>query len=412
MANQLVIYLKDINTFNADWVFTQANGELVTVADTGSISDLAEKNKHAISDASHIICIIKADLIHFSYLDIPAKNKQRALQAIPFALEDLLADDIELMHFAIGKASQNIYPVASIKHDTLKTILQTLEDAGIKPDQLYPDILCLPRPDKSWNILQHNNTIGLHLNSGDLIHTDKDTLPVILQSLKKQDTEESHPEHINFWTDESDTPAELELPDNTELKQVTYQHSPLSLFCSNLQSEQLVNLLQGAYQVVNQSKQWWKPWRLAASLAAAAIILELVSGSISLNKLEKQNAAIDSEIIKLYKQTFPGSKRIVNARVQMENKLKKLRKSNGKADYSFADILIDIAPVIKNSANTTIQGINFHNQKLEIQLVLDKISTAESLKKQLNNLKNIKAELLSASSEAKQVNARIKLEAI
>lgn len=412
MANQLVIYLKDIDTLSADWAFTQANGELVTVTDTGLISELAEKNKHAVSEASHIICIIKADLIHFSCLSVPAKNKQRALQAIPFALEDQLADDIELMHFAIGKASQNIYPVASIKHDTLKTVLQNLAEAGIKPDQLYPDILCLPRPEKNWNIFQHNHSIGLHLNTGDLIHTDKNTLPVILQGLKKQDTEETHPDHINFWTDETDATSDLELPDDIELNRISYQKSPLSLFCSNLQSEQLVNLLQGTYQVVNQSKQWWKPWRLAASLAAAAIVLELVSGSISLNKLEQQNAVIDSEIIKLYKQSFPGSKKIVNARVQMENKLKKLRKSNGKADYSFTDILIDIAPIIKNSANTSIQGINFHNQKLEIQLVLDKISTAESLKKQLDNLKNIKAELLSASSEDKQVNARIKLEAI
>ena len=412
MANQLVIYLKNINTLDADWVFTQADGELATVVDTGTINELVEKNKHAINDASHITCIIKSDLIHFSSLNIPAKNKQRALQAIPFALEDILADDIELMHFAIGKASQNIFPVASIKQETLEAILHSLEASGIRADQLYADILCLPKPDDSWNIFSHNNEVSLHLNNGDLIHADKDTLPIILQSLSDNQSELALPEHINLWSDEANELPEITLPDDTQIKQVNYSNSPLSLFSSNLKGEQLVNLLQGKYQVVNQSKQWWKPWQLAASLAAAVIVLELVTGSISLHKLETKNAIIDSEIIDIYKKSFPGSKKIVNARVQMENKLKKLRKSSGKADYSFTDILVDAAPIIKNTANTTIQSINFHNNKMEIQLVLDKLSTAEALKKQLNNLKNIKAELLSASSEAKQVNARIKLEAI
>jgi len=417
MANQLVIYLKgnntqDINMHDLDWVFTQADGELATVVDSGSMAELVEKNKHAINDASHIICIIKSDLIHFSCLDIPSKNKQRALQAIPFALEDLLADDIELMHFAIGKPKQSIYPVASIKHDALNLILQNLQASGIRPDQLYADILCLPKADNNWNIFSHDNAVSVHLNSGDLIHADKDSLPFILQTLKNQNTELSNPEVINVWSEVSNDLPELELPEGAQLNQQTYSNSPLSLFCANLNNEQQLNLLQGKYQVVNQSKQWWKPWRLAASLAAAVIVLELVTGSISLHRLEEKNAIIDSEIINIYKKSFPGSKKIVNARVQMENKLKKLRKSNGKADYTFTDILVDIAPIIKNSANTTIQGVNYHNNKMEIQLVLDKLSTAESLKKQLNNLKNIKAELLSASTEAKQVNARIKLEAI
>jgi len=411
MANQLVIYLKDINTLSADWVFTQQNGELATVVDSGTISELTEKNKHAISDTSHVICIIKSGLIHYSLIDIPAKSKQRALQAIPFALEDILADDIELMHFATTKPVQNIYPVISIKHETLKLILQNLEMAGLKPDQIYPDILCLPKPDNNWNIFQHGNDISLHLTNGDLIHADNDSLPMILKSLNQQ-TAEQLPDCVKLWTDENSDLPDTNFLNETATESVLYSNSPLSLFCNNLQKTQAVNLLQGSYQVVNQSKQWWKPWKLAASLAAAVIILELITGSITLHRLESRNANIDSEIIKLYKKSFPGSKKIINARVQMENKLKKLRKSNGKTDYSFTDILNDIAPILQRSASTTIQGINFHNQKMEIQLILDKLSAAEELKKQLNALKNIKAELLSASSEGKQVNARIKLEAI
>ncbi|MCK5336262.1 MAG: hypothetical protein KAQ67_08865, partial [Gammaproteobacteria bacterium] len=134
MATQLVIYLKDISSLNADWVFTSQSNEITTPVNSGTIAEFAEKNKNNILSAQLITCIINAELIHFSYQNIPAKNKQRALQAIPFALEEQLAEDIELLHFATTSAENNIYPVAAIKHELLQNLLNKLKEHGIQPD--------------------------------------------------------------------------------------------------------------------------------------------------------------------------------------------------------------------------------------------------------------------------------------
>jgi len=414
MADQLLIYLHDNQTLDADWVFIQPNGEASSVIESGTLSELAEKNKNALADASYINCIINAELVSYSEINIPAKNRQRALQAIPFALEDQLAEDIDQLHFAIGKASDNSYPVISIAHHSLKDLLEKCQPAGINIDAMYVDILSLPdntQSENNWTVLQSNSKASILTTDGDLINADSDSLPVFFASLIQQKVE-NLPDTVNYYHEDNSEAEELALAEEVSLKKICYKQTPLMLFSSQLSNPSMLNILQGSYQVTRESNQWWRPWKTAAIIAAVALGLHIISGGINLNQLQQENKLIEKEITHIYKKSFPRSKKIVNARVQMENKLKQLKKSSGKTDYSFSDILLDTAPLIKQTAGVEMQGISYHNRKLELQLTLDKLSTAEALKNKLNKLSRVKAELLSASSEAKQVNARIRLESL
>ena len=414
MADQLLIYLHDNQALNADLVFIQANGEATSVIESGPLHELAEKNKNALTQSSRISCIINAELVSYSEINIPAKNRQRALQAIPFALEDQLAEDIDQLHFAIGKASDNTYPVVSMANQSLKNLLEKCQHAGINIDAIYIDILSLAddlQADNSWAVLQSDNKASILTSNGDVINADTGSLSVFFDSLIQQKADDL-PVAVNYYHEENSETATLALPEEVSLKHISYKQTPLMLFSSQISEPSMLNILQGPYQVVRESNQWWRPWKAAAIITAVALVLHLLSGGLKLNRLQQENQQVQAEINRIYKKSFPRSKKIVNARVQMENKLKQLKKSSGKSDYSFADILLDSAPVIKQTAGAEMQGINYHNRKLELQLTLDKLSTAEALKSQLNKLARVKAELISASSEAKQVNARIRLEAL
>lgn len=414
MAEQLIIYIKDLSSLNADWIFSSQNGKINTPLNSGTLTELIEKNKNSVLSVSKIICIIAAKNIHLSYQNIPAKNKQRALQAIPFALEEQLAEDIDLLHFATGQADKNIYPVAAIKHETVEALLNKLSEYNIKPHALYVDINCLQKSNNSWNVLHHADEISIDQHKNSIINTDLDLFSVSINQLLQQLDTADLPETIHIWSD-GET-EELVLPDEiSESIQVIkheYKTSPIGLFSKSLTDNGLINLLQGPYKVISRSSNSWKVWKAAAILSAIAITLELFSGVIVLNDLEIENKLISTEINRLYKKSFPQSKRIVNARVQMENKLKQLRKSKGKTSSSFIDLLAASSAIIQQTNNLTIQAINFSNNRLELQFTIDKLSNVESLKNQLNQLPNIKSEILSSSSESKSVNAKITVEAI
>lgn len=414
MAEQLIIYLKDLTSLDADWIFSSQNGEINTPLNSGSLTELIEKNKNSVLSASKIICIIPAKNIHLSYQNIPAKNKQRALQAIPFALEEQLAEDIDLLHFATDHANKNIYPVAAIKHETIEALLNKLSEHNIKAHALYVDINCLQKTNNSWNVLHHADEISIDQHKTSVINTDLDLFSVSINQLLQQLDTADLPEAIHIWSDSEAEELVLpdEVPESIKVIRHEYKMSPISLFSKSLTHNGLINLLQGPYKVISRSSNSWKAWKAVAILAAIAITLELFSGVIALNGLESENKLISTEINRLYKKSFPQSKRIVNARVQMENKLKQLRKSNGKDSSSFIDLLAASSAIIQQTNNLTIQAINFSNNRLELQFSIDKLSNVESLKNQLNQLPNIKSEILSSSSESKSVNAKIIVEAI
>lgn len=140
------------------------------------------------------------------------------------------------------------------------------------------------------------------------------------------------------------------------------------------------------------------------------LIVKLVTGIIELNNLKQENRLLDAEIESIYKRSFPGSKRIVNARVQMENKLKALRKGSSSSEQNLIDMLAAATPIFSKASNIEFESINFRNKRVEIDLLTDNISSLDDLKSRLSKLKNIKAEMLSATSADKQVKGRIRLE--
>jgi len=409
MPQQLIIYIKDISTLDADWVFCSPTGEISSPISSGSVSELAEKNN--LGGALTIRCVLNSDYLHFSYQSVPAKNKQRALQAIPFALEEQLAEDIEELHFATDIPVNNIYPTAVIQHKLLEELLSSLSAFNIQPSAVYADINCLPQTTGSWNILCTDNGISINPFTDSVIHCDADSFSIILPRLLQQTDNDILPDNINIWSKTEITLPE-DMPAEITITQQSFSHSELSLFLEALNSRSAVNLLQGRYKVISQNTEWWKPWRLAAALAATAFCLQLLSGGLSLNRLQTENKQLEHQINKIYKQTFPRSKRIVNARVQMENKLKKLRKGSGKSDFGFTDLLIVTSPILQQTADIEIQTMDFNNNKLELNVSTNRLANIESLKSRLNQLGQIKAELLSSSSKAKLVNAKIRIEAL
>ena len=79
---------------------------------------------------------------------LPLKAQAKIQQALPFALEEYLADDVEELHFAAGgRRESGRMPVSIISRDKLKDYLGVLADAGLHPDVLMAEsygLACIP----------------------------------------------------------------------------------------------------------------------------------------------------------------------------------------------------------------------------------------------------------------------------
>ena len=408
MADTLLIHYNPALPDNATWSLVNAAGEMTTMLSHGALKDAA-----SIAEKHKTIVLLDSTDIYIDSVKLPIKNQQKLLRAIPFALEETIADEIDDLHFVAGKTSSDgRTPVAAIRHETLKKILDNLKASAINPVALIPDSLCLTANSSQWAILLQGERCKLQFNSFDAGEFDRDTLPLLLKSELQQE-ERKQPEKIIVFKadgDESDTQGiSNAITDDIELINVSYNVHPLVVFCGQYKHALPLNLLQNDYKPEQKTNVNWQRWRLAASLSAIWICINLGMAGVQYNAFQDSNKKLQIKIDNIYKKAFPQSKRIVNARVQMEQKLDEL-KGVGKSapSSSLITLLSNSSSALSSEKSITIQAINYRNNTVDIEITGANLQNIEQLNKKLNNA-SLSAEIVSSSSEKDKVKGNIRI---
>jgi len=115
---------------------------------------------------------------------------------------------------------------------------------------------------------------------------------------------------------------------------------------------------------------------------------------------------------KIYKTSFPKSRKINNARRQMEQKLKALKSNSGTASNGLLFILHKSFNSLNQEAkDVTFQSITYRNNRMDIGLDSKNLQAIETLNKKLNSNDEIKSEISSSSSENNKVKGNLRIEA-
>ncbi|MBX3593286.1 type II secretion system protein GspL [Sphingomonas sp.] len=81
-------------------------------------------------------------------VDLPLASHARRLAALPFAIEDRIADPIESVHVALGaQVGPKRYLAAVVSHARMREWVELAQAAGLDHAAMVPDPLALPVPD-------------------------------------------------------------------------------------------------------------------------------------------------------------------------------------------------------------------------------------------------------------------------
>ena len=406
MASTLLLHYDPATPGQATWSHVNNQGELTSRITTGSLDDAA-----VVAEQHKVTVLLDSTSIHLNHVQLPTSNRSKMLRAIPYALEDQLAEDIEDFHFIIGKTDPHYgTPVAGIRQDTIESLLGEFSQAGISIDAVIPDAICSPAAPDQWTVLFHAGKALVQFEA--LIGTviDAANLPLLLQaSISKA---ENKPERIVFFylDGEEPDPSTEEIDADIEIVKVAYNTHPLVVFCGEFGKAKSLNLLQGKYKPKRRSTSQWYRWRLAASLAAVWLVLYFGINLFELNRLTTRNLELGLQIERIYKKSFPESKRIINPRVQMEQKLNELRSGGGPQGSQFLTLLSQSASVISDQKDIKVESIDFRNNRMDIGLTGTNLQSVETLNKQLSTNSDLKTEITSATSEKNIVKGSIRLQ--
>lgn len=391
MSEVLLIRLGSVAGDVIPWlVWSDTEQEVIAsgeVDDAAALSTLAERGEHR-----EVRVLVPASDLTLKTVTLPGKLSRQLLSALPFMLEEDLAQDVEDLFFAIGnKTTVDDKPaveVAIVARGLLETWQRWLSDAGLHSTVMLPDALCLPDHEgvtgielnQQW-LVRHQ---GWHCNSvDDGWFEDYLGLAAAHHVAESVDDSEQETEALVF---NSYSPCDKDIKDLTVVEQSA--ELPLELLLKHSAGIDF-NLMQGEYSQKKEGSKTWGIWRQAAIVAGVAILLQLTfRGSIAwqLNgELEAEKATFVSQ----YRKAFPNETRTRTALMerQLKNKLKSAQSGEG-GDSGFLVMLDQVAPVFKSTQGITPNSIKFDSKRSELRLQAtgDGFQSFEKFKSAVENL--------------------------
>ncbi|EQD43719.1 General secretion pathway L, partial [mine drainage metagenome] len=207
--------------------------------------------------------------ITFTEVRLPVRSRRRWAEAIPFVLEDLLATDVEELHFAHGEPNPaGLLPVAIVDRNRMADWMAALEASGIRPDVLWPDIVLVPWIPGRWSLAREKNRITLRWGREQGCTLEDPLAEAVFKRLWAASPADSRPREIVFYG-AADDPFLLNIRSEPGREMVTWTLGEPS--ASEEASRGPVtgfNLLQGAWAPGHHRQETWTRWKPSVFLAA------------------------------------------------------------------------------------------------------------------------------------------------
>src|SRR5215470_13654416 len=146
MADWLLLRLPRVRAGDpqaeASWILADARGNAISAPQTGPLELAAQR-----AAGRHICVVVPGTDVLLTEPELPVKAGAKLQQIVPYALEEQLAEDIDELHFAIGKrvGDAPTTPVAVVALSLMDEWTSTLKAAGLVPESMYVESDLLPQ---------------------------------------------------------------------------------------------------------------------------------------------------------------------------------------------------------------------------------------------------------------------------
>lgn len=401
MPDTLLIRFAPDDMETVTWLRLDADGQPASELQAGLVEQAT-----AGAEGCRVVVLIPGTDVTFTEAEVPTQSRQRVQRAVPFALEDQLADEIEDLHFVIGpRTDSGAYPVAVVRREKMDAWLAALMSADLNPQLMLPDVLSVPLVAGGWSLLLDSDIAVLRNGPWSGYAMEADLLPALIQIAADDD---ETPDAIHCYTC---TPVRSSILDAIRIIDEGCEEDVMQVLASGYTGSEPMNLLQGDYSRSEQLSRLLKPWRASAALLVAGIVLYLAQLGIEYAQLEKVRTALATEMEQVYRGAFPDSRKVVNPAVQMKQKLAALLGEQGKGGTGFLTLLSKAGSVLHIEKGIEISGASFRDGRLDVEVQATDLQTLDRLKQQLIAKGGMKVEIQSATASAgSRVQGRLRIQ--
>jgi general secretion pathway protein L len=419
MAEFLVIRLPADAREMATWIAVDDSGMRRHTMVTGQLEE-AQKD---IGDRAVIVLVPAAETLTAS-IDIPVRGGARLLAALPFALEEQLADDVDTLHFAAGaRRESGLLPVAVVSHEKIKGWLQRLKGAGISAAKLIPENFGLARIPGTLSILAAENQV--------MFNDGADT-EFLMQGVKPSDAlaaagvfdqiEDGDDREDGGSTSAGHLLVYCEASDEQQFEGdwAALRHELASVDINLLPDGVLprlaitvatgagIDLLQGHYGAKTDVAALFRPWRHAAVLFIALCVVGLGGKAVDNLRLGQEVASLQEQFSEEYRQVRPNDTQQIVDPLAIVNSI---RRSLGapEAPQAFLPSMQQLGMALAANESAQIEAISYRAGVVDVRLTAPDVATLDNIQKMISQSGRFSASIQSTDQVGELVNSRIQI---
>lgn len=424
LLEYLVIHLGNTAEAPAHWIAVDNTGARLGPPASGLLSAASA----AIGDREVIVLVPGVEVLTTT-VDIPLKSTAKIQAALPFALEEVLADDVEDLHFAAAPRRENgRIPVSVVRRDTFRKWLDWLNDAGITPSSMIAENLGLARIPETISLLLGENQIFIN-DGGDTELVLQDLGPGDgLAAIGALDNGQG-----NGGSDEEtsivDTPrnvlvyCEAGTDEKYSSDWIGIRHEFDSLDIKVLPDGILprlavsvatgsgINLLQGEFGAKSEYASLFQPWKAAAILLLAFGATMLASKSVNYYQLRNLESQLQERFLAEYRQIVPGATEVRDPVAAVSS----LRAQAGGSASDSPELLLQslqqLSRAMQRNQTAHIEAISYRAGVVDIRLSAPSVAVLDNIRQIIDESGTFAARILSTDQEGDVVNSRIQIQA-
>jgi general secretion pathway protein L len=409
MADWLLLRLARIPDQAATWLVVDPRGVAQGPPQSGPLSLAAPR-----STGRRVCVLVPGTDVLVAEPELPTKAGTKLQQLVPYALEEQLADDIDDLHFAIGKRPPDSTrtPVAVVTRALMDQWLTALKSNGLEPEAMYADSDLLPQnPGQSVALLEED-VVVVRPPSGSPVTLPADALHEALEMAQSSTADGGAGRGLILYTGapewhehSSQVEALRERFDGIKIQLLA--SGPLALFAQQLPTATPTNLLQGPYTPTTSRAVGFRAWRAAAILLACLVGLHLAGKAAELSLLKRNEHKLDVSLREAIQTIMPGQSNSPDARKLLEQRLAAVRANSTSGLLPALGALVQA----KSAApEAVVQSLSFHNGSVELKVAARDATSLDRIAQALRN-NSWQADLTSGSNVSSGYEGNLQIHA-
>ncbi|UVE19084.1 type II secretion system protein GspL [Pseudomonas sp. LS44] len=328
--------------------------------------------------------VVPVEAITACVVQLPTQKARWLRQALPFAVEELLAEDVEQFHLAIGeRLPDGRHRVIAVRRNWLVSWLGLCGDN--RPTMIQVDADLLPGEGTQLCWLDGRWLLGGEVGARMALAADEDWQALAALC--------PHPQVAHAAVEQAP------LEGIEELQTVADTHAWLA--------EQAVgcNLAQAEF-AVREARTEWLRWRPLLGLVGLWLVLQWGFNLAQTWHLRQQGDSYATASASLYRELFPEDSKMVNLRRQFDQHL---AEASGAGSGRLLGLLGKARDaLLAEGAQVRVQQLDFSDSRgdLALQVQAPGFDTLERLREHLIAA-GLSVQLGSASREESGVSARL-----